>query len=175
MKALDRPSRRCTSKINRPNTTQCIANFIQMELGCSPNILGSQYPDGITCKNKSQLDMLSNITKKLQNADENDVYDMTGCLSACEKDEYAMVVDPAEKLVNNVRAANCEYHLKFQMTQPSFEEKEQYFIYDTVSFFADVGGYMGLLLGSSLMSLYSELEAILKKLLCRHHRNGEIC
>ena len=53
--------------------------------------------------------------------------------------------------------------------EKSYREEEQYVIYDTDSFFADVGGYMGLLLGSSLFSLYNEIEALMKRLLCRSH------
>ena len=173
VKALDKPSRRCTSKTKSPNTTKCLASFIERELGCSPNIQGSRYPDGIPCNNKSQLEGLADITRIFRNSDGNEIYGMTGCLSACEKDEYALLVDPTEKVINEVRSTSCEYHVKFQITQPSFEEKEQYVIYDIDSFFADIGGYMGLLLGCSLMSLYSELEALLKKLFCRSHGSGK--
>ena len=167
VKALNQPFRRCTSKTKSPNTTKCIASFIERELGCSPNILGSQYPDGIPCNNKSQLVGLANITRFFRSADVNEIYGMTGCLSACEKDEYAMWVDPAEKVVNDHHSGKCEYHVRFQITQTSFKEEEQYVIYDTDSFFADIGGYMGLLLGCSLISLYNSLEALLKRLLCR--------
>ena len=40
----------------------------------------------------------------------------------------------------------------------SYDEKKQYYIYDLSSFIADVGGYMGLLLGCSIFGLYMELE-----------------
>ena len=45
-------------------------------------------------------------------------------------------------------------------------EEEQYVIYDANSFIAEVGGYMGLLLGCSILSLYNEMEAILVKFRC---------
>ena len=57
-----------------------------------------------------------------------------------------------------------ELRLEVVITERSYEEREQYVIYDTYSFIADVGGYMGLLLGCSLMSLYNDVEAILKGL-----------
>ena len=53
--------------------------------------------------------------------------------------------------------------LEVIITERSYEEREQYVIYDTNSFIADVGGYMGLLLGCSLMSLYNDVEALIKK------------
>ena len=60
-----------------------------------------------------------------------------------------------------------ELRLEVVITQRSYEEREQYVIYDTNSFIADVGGYMGLLLGCSLMSLYNDIEALFKKLLVK--------
>ena len=45
--------------------------------------------------------------------------------------------------------------LEFYFMDGSFEVKEEYYIYD--SFLADCGGYMGLLLGYSWLSLYQIL------------------
>ena len=45
-----------------------------------------------------------------------------------------------------------------------YEEKEQYIIYDCNSFVADVGGFLGLLLGCSALSLYNELDNVLGNL-----------
>ena len=55
--------------------------------------------------------------------------------------------------------------LEVVITERSYEEREQYIIYDTSSFIADVGGYMGLMLGVSIMSIYNNAETLLKKLL----------
>ena len=48
------------------------------------------------------------------------------------------------------------------MDDKTFVEEEQYYVHDFYSFFADIGGYIGLLLGSSLLSLYDEAVALLK-------------
>ena len=171
MKALDQPSRHCTSETNNPNTTLCLASYIEKQIGCSPNIEGSQFPGGITCNNKSHLDDLVNLMKKFQNADENEIYAITGCLSACEKDKFTLTVDPTEIVINK-HSSDCVFRASFKIMKRSYGEEEQYIIYDTDSFFADLGGFMGLLLGCSLMSLYNALEALLKKLFCRS-RGGE--
>ena len=60
-----------------------------------------------------------------------------------------------------------ELRLEVVITERSYEEREQYVIYDTYSFIADVGGYMGLLLGCSLMSLYNDVEALFKRLIMK--------
>ena len=53
----------------------------------------------------------------------------------------------------------------------SHEQEEQYIVYDTDSFFADVGGFMGLLLGTSLVSVYKGFEDLFKKILLRSTRD----
>ena len=44
--------------------------------------------------------------------------------------------------------------MSLQIDDKAYIEEEQYYVYDFDSFFADVGGYMGLLLGSSVLSIY---------------------
>ena len=174
VKALDKPSSRCTKENAGINTTACLASYIERQIGCSPNIQGSQYPKGSHCSIKLHLDGLVNISGIFQLADENEIYGRTGCLSGCEKDQYLVSADPIEKKFQGGNYKQCEYHVRFKIMDRSYEEEEQYVIYDTNSFFADVGGYMGLLLGSSLLSLYKELEFLFKKLLCRSHGGKEV-
>ena len=50
------------------------------------------------------------------------------------------------------------------MDDKTFVEEEQYYIHNWYSFLADIGGYMGLLLGCSLLSLYDEAVGLLKYL-----------
>ena len=40
-------------------------------------------------------------------------------------------------------------------------EEEQYVIYDGNSFLADVGGFLGLVLGSSMLNIYDEVVGLL--------------
>ena len=67
-----------------------------------------------------------------------------------------------------------KYRLTFKILDRSYKLEEQYKIYDTESFIADVGGYMGLLLGCSLLSLYKEVEGFLKKLFCKSQGGKKI-
>ena len=54
--------------------------------------------------------------------------------------------------------------LFISMHDTSYVQEEQYIIYDFNSFIADVGGYMGLLLGSSILSLYDEVERLFRSM-----------
>jgi hypothetical protein len=42
-----------------------------------------------------------------------------------------------------------------------YEQKDQYVVYDTNSLIADIGGYLGQLLGHSVLSMYNNaLQAV---------------
>ena len=75
-------------------------------------------------------------------------------MSSCEKDKF----DIAHTIKGAVRKSEfCKVIVTLQINDKFFIEEEQYYVYDFNSFFADVGGYMGLLLGSSLLSIYDEI------------------
>ena len=54
----------------------------------------------------------------------------------------------------------------FWLSIPSntYYEKKQYIIYTRNNFIADFGGYLGLLLGSSLLALYDQGKGLIIKL-----------
>ena len=166
IKAIDQPFQRCNQKNINTNTSACIAKFLERKLGCNPMILGSQFSKTPKCSTKVQLMALANASKLFENADENDIYKMTGCLSPCIKDKFSLKLDPRKAIIVRKPKFRCQVHLELIMLDSSYNEEEQYIIYDVNSFIADVGGYMGLLLGSSFLSLYMAMETILKKLFC---------
>ena len=43
---------------------------------------------------------------------------------------------------------------KFLFHDGTFTETEEYMVYDTSNFLADVGGYLGLLVGQSILGIY---------------------
>ena len=176
IKALDQPTQRCRKgNLTSLKTSACIAAFVNKQVGCNTKILGTQHLKGEPCKTKTQLMALANMSRLFEQSNGNDVYDMTGCLSPCEKNQYQLSAGPvkAEEANMWLNEIPNELHLQFRILDSSYEEKEQYMIYDVDSFIADIGGYMGLLLGSSILSLYMTLEAALKKFF-RKPINGKI-
>ena len=45
----------------------------------------------------------------------------------------------------------------FKIPNGRYLEYEQYYIYESEDFIADIGGFLGLLLGHSLLSLYTSI------------------
>ena len=163
VKAIDQPTQRCTN--DDTNINECIFGFIEKLIGCRPDIQGSEFSDGTSCTTMEQLMDLANISRIFEEADGNDIYEATGCLASCEKNYYSL----SQGVLSG--GYNRDLHVKFKIMDRTYEEKEQYIIYDISSFIADVGGYMGLLLGCSLSSLYADMESFLQKFLCRLKTN----
>ena len=157
LKALDQPSEHCTNDIQTSSASACIANFIEGEMGCVTKIHGI-VSENMTCNSSSQLNALTTMSHQFEEADANTIYDITGCLAPCKKDEYHNMVE--EEMVET-RKGPHETHLDFRMMVGSYQEMEQYLLYDFDSFIADVGGFMGLLLGFSVLSIYNELVDII--------------
>ena len=87
LKALDQPSEQCSTR--DPNTSECIATYIEDKIGCSIKIHGGRNKtDKPPCKLLSELNALRNITRRMQEADANTIFQITGCLASCERDEY---------------------------------------------------------------------------------------
>ena len=157
LKALNQPSEYCSNGLKAFSTSACIARFIEKQLGCTTSIHGI-VSTNMTCNETSQLLKFADISNEFEEADANTVYQKTGCLASCEKDEYHDMV--ANKMTEN-RKAPHDTHLDFRMMVASYQEMEQYLLYDSNSFIADVGGFMGLLLGFSVFSIYNEIVDIL--------------
>ena len=168
MKALDQPSQPCSNHIISPSTSECIANFIEDQIGCRIKLHGNN--NGInkkkTCNSGFQLQYLAKILSELKHADEKTIYELTGCLASCERHEYQgfeyQRTDVTWKMCG-VEDDSCILTLWPEINDRSYDEKKQYVVYDFNSFIADVGGFMGLLLGFSILSIYDELTNILRR------------
>ena len=76
-------------------------------------------------------------------------------------------MEPMTDLKESAQMPNQSWVVALIFTYPSRWCKtfEQYEIYDYNSMMADIGGYVGLLLGSSLLSIYQAFENQLKSMI----------
>ena len=93
------------------------------------------------------------LAMKISNMDEAHVYILTGCLPPCQYDEFFLSAGPLRD-EGTCLIGRKELALEIIVPTGRYEEREQYVVYDSDSFIADVGGFLGLLLGHSMLSLY---------------------
>ena len=167
VKALHQPSKPCKTDIRGPNTSECIAKFIEDQIGCRIKLHGIHINQINTCKSRLQLQHLAKILRELKHADDKTIYELTGCLGSCERHEYqGLEYHRNDAVWQMCQGGNesCNLILRPEINDRSYDEKKQYVVYDFNSFTADVGGFMGLLLGFSILSIYDELTNILRRL-----------
>ena len=161
LKALDQPSEHCSTDNKNPKAGACIAKFIEEKLGCWTPIYGnvSKALTVKVCNNSTQLQRLVDISRTFTAADANTIYEETGCLAQCEKDEYKV-----EFRDGVLKSSPGHTKITFMLEDGSYQEMEQYVLYDFDSFIADVGGFLGLLLGCSVFSLYNDLASMIGRM-----------
>ena len=103
--------------------------------------------------------------------DTNYIQNVAGCTPGCERTEYSaklfkMSHDPS-------MTGKCGIAVFF--AKDMFPVKEHFYVYDGGSLFADVGGYLGLLLGYSLFGFYDTLMDLVEVVAgkCNKHEKVE--
>lgn len=163
MKATDQPSQRCTD-VKDCDTSACIARYIEAELGCNPQIYGSNTSaQSRLCNSTTQLKDLAHISFNLMETDANGIYNVTGCLASCEKKKYQIMRTNPPRTSGAARQSK-KLVIKVTIENGVLEEREQYLIYDTDSFLGDIGGFLGLTLGWSMYSLYIVTPSIVSRM-----------
>ena len=126
-KTLDHPSQRCLKQdIEHVKIKDCIVKYIKDTVGCY----------GLHCYDDlEKLSQFVNITKALQNMGGNDIFELTGCLAACDQSEFEIrELGPLkyessrhkDVLNGTVKIATpYEMKLNFYFPRGEWEEKEQ--------------------------------------------------
>lgn len=84
-----------------------------------------------------------------------DIMGLTGCLPNCRTVELTSHLISATSTSIIEPVANDTVEVAFGMSQFSTLEQKEVFTYDFWTFVADVGGYLGLLLGLSILDVYT--------------------
>ncbi len=111
---------------------------------------------------------------------EHNIVKRTGCLPSCTRRLYtaepliqSVLEDPnipegtvmfqVKEKANVASISRPLIPLQFYYTSNEYTEKTEYFVYGFTSLVADFGGYLGLLMGHSLLSLYDAWKELVAK------------
>ena len=113
-KTLDQPSQRCLDS-DHVDTMGCIEDYIKRTVGC----YGSEcYSD------TEKLAKFVNISKRLQNFDGEDIFKLTGCLAACQRNEFQIKQKGTLK-EDRLEGSDWMMNLGFYFPRGEWEEKDQ--------------------------------------------------
>ena len=113
-----------------------------------------------TVEQRTKLKLLSFARSydQIAGRSEQSIARATKCLPSCKGSEFeTKILPPVDSPSGDVFSGYFFY------ATGKYVEKSYYYTYDWNSFVADVGGYMGLLLGHSLLSYYDVAKLVWKR------------
>ncbi len=151
---------RCTNDKNTVSIESCIDNYFEELLGCSSVYQQSPRTKPL-CTMKSQYDHWMTTYSNFMQLGETAIYNATRCLAPCRYFEYR-IREVGELLSTDepdLADGEKRLYLRFTFLSGKYEVKEEYYVYNEDSLIADVGGYLGLLLGHSVYSIVCGMHA----------------
>ena len=89
-KYLNLPENRCSDKetyLDGPSVTECVEGFIEQHLKCS--IPWHNFRTGRDeCTLEDQFLRYAEVSEQLANLDEQQIWELTGCMRPCDQTEY---------------------------------------------------------------------------------------
>ena len=148
---------------NSMNFKDCMDDFIGEQLNCSlPWAINTKVAYAV-CKSKDDLDAFRNLSLNMDTEEIKAKIEMKGCFKPnCKKTTWVKNQYSAK---TGIEGSNSEY-LRYYINIPStmkILQKREVKIADFGTFVADFGGYLGLFLGASVLSLTDTIIANLYK------------
>ena len=145
---------------NDSEITKCTNGILEDQLKCNlPWLNDSKYKTN--CKTSEDFNNFVNVSKAIGLRELNDELENKGCLIPnCKSWQWKRI------LINDLSSiyVNKTYVRFFLPSVPKVTVQEEIRIYDLNNFIADVGGYLGLMLGMSILSFFDQLICLLKML-----------
>ena len=167
-----------TININKSNYTcdgenskrfmDCMENYYSQKLGCKlPWVLNNNIRNDSMnlCKGKEKFKEFKNLAMNILKSEQSKELINEGCfMPNCMQRSWEVKKD---NNIERIRNGNPVTGFKYEIFQPAkVLVRKEVKLYTIINFFAEVGGYLGLLLGESLFSYLitaSKLFAILRR------------
>ena len=154
----------CQSMPRKTEMNTCIQQSIEKEIGCQlpwNNVSSSVFAK---CTESSKYKKFLTTYDEISKLSERSIAERTGCLPSCKRNEFTVNI---LNRIENPSDPIGYYKGYFYYVSGRYLEKSYYYVYDLFDLLADVGGYMGLLVGYSLLTVYDSIKYFCKKALLR--------
>ena len=148
--AINRRGQRCINDGTQEPVGRCIVKKLEDDHNCTAYQLMANKTKEF-CP-KKQVGEINTANDDMSDISEADLANITGCLQSCNRDEISLKDSP--RINSFYMGPNPTMTLSFLFHDGAFDVREEYLVYDTSSLMADVGGYMGLLVGQSVLGIY---------------------
>ena len=150
--AVDRKGQRCSKDGKQVPFGRCMVKNLEEAYNCTSYQLMANRSREFCSILGGQLGPYNKITEnKYKKFSEANLVNLTGCLPSCDRFEISL---DETKDIHTWPHPDPTMMLVFQFEDGTYDVREEYIVYDTSNFIADVGGYLGLLMGHSILSIY---------------------
>ena len=153
----------CQSMPRKTEMNTCIQQYIEKEIGCQLPWSNASISDFAKCTEPGQYQAFLTTYDNIAKLSERSIAERTGCLPSCQRSEFTVSI--LNRIVDPVGEGS--YIGYFYYASGRYVEKSYHYEYDLFDLLADVGGYMGLLVGYSLLTVYDSIKYLSKMALCR--------
>ena len=150
----------CQSKPRQAEMNTCIQQYIESEIGCQ--LPWNNASSSSACTESHQYQEFLTTYDKIAKLSERSIAERTGCLPSCQRNEFTVKILNRIENPSDTRGYYTGY---FYYASGRYMKKSHHYEYDLFDLLADVGGYMGLLVGYSLLSVYDSIKYFCKKVL----------
>ena len=151
VKVINRSGQKCIKDGTQEPIGRCIVNNLEETVNCTSFHITANKSREFCNETGGHMVRMNEAKLDYLRLSEADLVNQTGCLPSCDRYETEMESTVAYTWPGG---KNPTMKLFFEFEGGSYDVREEYIVYDTSNFIADVGGYLGLLMGHSILSIY---------------------
>ena len=160
---IDREQDHCRSprEMVEENVWQCLEKYRNSFMNCTLPWLSNNMPQGDPlCQHPEEYEQYLDLEAKLEPMFPSKIQSNAKCNPGCRRYGYGTTM--YERGIGGINSTNmtiCLYYNQFE-----FPVIDHVYAYDHLHLIADFGGYLGLLLGYSILGFYDTFSSILAKI-----------
>ena len=168
---IGRDSEHCIECYNTAEVDfdHCFLDYISSQMNCTlPWNTSSASLEIPLCMYPGEHEQFMDMAAVIYALDEEQIFKKTGCMPCCTRNEISAKLVDTDIIGKN----HYYYHegmenyaiMMFYYANNKIRVKEEYYTYDMSNLIADFGGYLGLLLGYSILGFYDTALTVLTRM-----------
>lgn len=162
---IDMENERCLTRkeIKDQNMWQCLEGYLDSKMNCSlPWRQKKVSTNKALCSHPWEYDQYYEYMDHLIKYGPSSIKNVTKCIPACMRYDYSTKI---HKQLNNWEVRSGTVQIDFFYIQYEVPVREHVIAYDIWNLISDFGGYLGLLLGYSILAFYDTSVFIIGKVM----------
>ncbi|TRY76680.1 hypothetical protein TCAL_16979 [Tigriopus californicus] len=147
----------------------CLDDYLERATGCALPWRTGSNTGLATCQSSIQFQKYWVEVQELIEVGESVLYSKTGCYTKCQRHYYKATKHEASKVDDEHEEGEYHVHMSLSYKEPEIVVETENLAYDLNDLIGDIGGYLGLLLGASVLTIWDICSKFLS-LMCDYSR-----